>query len=285
MTQTVHRRLRIAGVDAFIREAGPVEAPVLVLPHGYPCSSFAYRNLLPALADRWHLIAPDFPGSGYSSDPDGFPYDFDGFADWLAAVVDEFGVERHSLWLHDFGSQIGLRYAMAHPERITALVISNGDIYQDALGPGYDVLRRYWEDPTPEHLLPIRDAVSADGFRQEILNDLPPRLAARVPPDMWELHWALTTPARRDIAVRVIAGLRDNLEWFPRYQRYLREDHPPTLLLWGPQDRYMPEESARAYLRDLPDAEVHLLDAGHWVLETAFEESVQLLRDFLDRHV
>lgn len=280
---TRHRRISVDGIDTFFREAGPPDAPVLLLPHGYPASSFAYRRLLPALADRWRLIAPDFPGCGYTADPEDFSYDFDGYAHWLSAFAETLGVDRHALWLHDFGSQIGLRYAIAHPERIAALVISNGDIYRDALGPGYDLLRRYWDDPSLENLAAIRAGVSSVGFREEILNDVGEELAERIPPDMWELHWRLMTDRRRDIAVRIIAGLRDNLAWFPRYQAYLRDHRPPTLLLWGPQDRYMPEESARAYLRDLPEAELHLLEAGHWVLETAFEECVAVIRPFLDR--
>ena len=284
---TRHRRIDVAGVDTFVREGGPEDAPLLLLPHGYPCSSYAYRGLIPALADRWRVVAPDFPGCGLSSDPVDFSYDFDGYAVWLADLVDVLQPVGggHALWLHDFGSQIGLRYAMAHPDRITALVISNGDIYADTLGPGYQGLREYWADPSLTNLATIQSAVSAEGFRDEVLNDLPERLAERVPPEMWDWHWSLMTPARRDVAVRVIAGLRENVQWFPRYQAYLREQRPPTLLLWGPHDRYMPEASAHAYLRDLPDAEIHLLDAGHWVLETALEECTPLLRSFLDRHL
>lgn len=280
---TRHHHIAVGGVHSFVRECGPADAPVLLLPHGYPCSSFAYRHLLPALGDRWRLVAPDFPGCGFSADPADFAYDFDGFAAWLAALVARLGIRRHALWLHDFGSQIGLRYAIAHPERIAALVISNGDIYEDALGPGYDELKAYWRDPSLQNLATIQAAVSADGFRQEVLNDVRPELAERIAPEMWQLHWALMTPQRRDIAVRVIAGLRENAAWFPRYQAYLRTQQPPTLILWGPQDRYMPEAAARAYLRDLPDAELHLLDAGHWVLETQLEQCAALLRDFLQR--
>lgn len=280
---TSHRHITVDGIDTFYRQAGSDESPVLLLPHGYPASSFAYRRLLPALSDRWRLIAPDFPGSGYTADPADFHYDFDGFAAWLSSFVEVLGIDRHALWLHDFGSQIGLRYAIAHSERIAALVISNGDIYEDTLGPGYAALRTYWDEPSLEHLATIQSAVSADGFREEVLNDVPDELVARISPEMWELHWRLMTDHRRDVAGRVIAGLRENRAWFPRYQTYLRDHQPPTLLLWGPHDRYMPEASARAYLRDLPNAELHLLEAGHWVLETAFEESVTVLRAFLGR--
>lgn len=133
----------------FYREAGPPDARVLLLPHGYPCSSYEFRNLMPRLADRWRLLAPDFPGCGYSDTPGGFAYTFNGYADFLRAFLASLAVERCVLWLHDFGSQIGLRLAIAHPKIVAGLIIQNGDIYQDQLGPGYAPLQKYWADPTP----------------------------------------------------------------------------------------------------------------------------------------
>jgi pimeloyl-ACP methyl ester carboxylesterase len=284
-TSTVkHRSIDVDGVDTFYREAGPPDAPVVLLPHGYPCSSYEFRNYMPALADRWRLLAPDFPGCGYSDTPEAFPYDFDGYAEFLGRFVDRLTPQRFALYLHDFGSQIGLRLAMRRPERIAALIIQNGDIYEDQLGPKYAGLKEFWHDPTPEGRSRLAEAVSEEGFREEFLNDVRPAQAERIPPDLWKLHWALMTPERRDIAVDVIAGLKENLTWFPRYQAYLRERQPPTLILWGPQDGYMPEGAARAYLRDLPDAELHMLDGGHWLLETNLGEAVARSRDFLGRY-
>ena len=277
-----HRRVDVEGVDTFYREAGPPEAPVLLLPHGYPCSSYEFRNLLPRLAGRWHLVAPDFPGCGYSATPDDFPYDFDGYADFLHAFCLRLGVQRTAVWLHDFDSQIGLRFAIAHPEAISALVIQNGDIYEDQLGPGYAGLREYWDDPSPTQRATLAEAVTEDGFREEFLNDLTENLRETVPPDLWRLHWSLMTPRRREIAVEVIAGLRENLSWFPRYQAWLRNHQPPTLVVWGCRDRYMPTGAALAYRRDLPDARFHLLDdGGHWPLETHLEEVAAVTDDFL----
>jgi pimeloyl-ACP methyl ester carboxylesterase len=259
--------------------------PVLLLPHGYPCSSYEFRNLMPLLADRWRLLAPDFPGCGYSDTPDTFAYDFDGYADFLDRFIARLGVTRFALYLHDFGSQIGLRLAIRRPDRIAALIIQNGDIYEDTLGPKYATLQAYFRDPTPERRAKLGDAVSEEGYRDEFLNDVRPELAARIPPDLWKLHWSLTTPRRREIIIGVIAGLRENLAWFPRYQRYLRENQPPTLIVWGPQDGFMPEPAARAYRRDLPKAELHLLDGGHWLLETNLTEVAALTRDFLSRSI
>ncbi len=278
-----HKWLDIKGMKVFYREAGRAGAPVLLLPHGYPCSSYEFRELMPRLADRWHLVAPDFPGSGYTDTPSAFAYDFDGFADFLDTFTQTLGLDRFALYLHDFGSQIGLRLAIRRPEKIAALIVQNGDIYEDALGPKYAGLQEFWRNPTEEGRRTIAGAVSEEGFREEFLNEVRPELAERISPDLWKLHWALMDERRRQIAVDVIAGLRENVAWFPRYQQYLRDRQPPTLIVWGPQDGYMPEKSARAFLRDLPRAELHLLDGGHWLLETNLDEVAPLIRDFLGR--
>lgn len=278
-----HRRTDLDGCEVFYREAGPETAPIVLLPHGYPCSSCEFRNLMPKLGDRWRLLAPDFPGCGYSDAPDGFAYDFDGYADFLQRFCEQLGIDRLAVYLHDFGSQIGLRLAIQRPELVAALIIQNGDIYEDELGPKYAALKAYFANPTPDERVKLSETVSKQGFRDEFLNDVRPELAELIPPDLWELHWPLMTPRRREIAVGVIAGLKENLEWFPRCRSYLRERQPPTLIVWGPQDGYMPEGSARAYLRDLPNAELNLLDGGHWLLETNLDEVAALMRGFLAR--
>lgn len=282
-TAVQHRRLHLDGIDVFYREAGSPDAPVVLLPHGYPCSSYEFRNFMPALADRWRLLAPDFPGCGYSSTPGTFAYTFDGFAAFLGRFLDALRIGRFVLYLHDFGSQIGLRLAIRRPDSISALIVQNGDIYEDQLGPKYAALQGYWANPTGEGCARIRAAVAKEEFEREFLNDVRPELATRIPPDLWNLHWALASERRRTIAADVIAGLRENLAWFPRYQAYLREHRPETLILWGPQDGYMPEGAARAWLRDVPDAELHFLDGGHWLLETNLDEAVALTRTFLTR--
>jgi pimeloyl-ACP methyl ester carboxylesterase len=278
-----HRFVDLDGMRVFVREAGQSTAPAVFLPHGYPCSSYEFRNFMPMLADRWRLIAPDFPGCGYSDTPKNFSYDFDGYADFLDRSTIRLNVERFALYLHDFGSQIGLRLAIKRPERIAALIIQNGDIYEDELGPKYAPLQRYFRHPTRAAKDRLAEAISEEGFMDEFLNDVGSELAERIPPDLWKLHWSLMTPQRRQIAVDVIAGLKENLTWFPRYQGYLRDHRPPTLIVWGPQDGYMPESAARAYLRDLPDAELHLPGGGHWLLETHLAEVVAYVRDFLGR--
>ncbi|HYD88614.1 MAG TPA: alpha/beta hydrolase [Vitreimonas sp.] len=276
-----HRRIDIDGVDVFYREGGSPDAPMILLPHGYPCSSYQFRNLIGLLADRWRLVAPDFPGAGYSATPDDFDYSFDGYAEFLDRFVRKLGADRYALYLHDFGSQIGLRLAIKAPGRIIALVIQNGDIYEDALGAKYQGIKQYWRDPSDANKAKLAKAISEEGFKEEFLNEVRPELAERIPPDLWKLHWGLMSGRRREIALALITGLKENLAWFPRYQAYLRTHQPPTLIVWGPQDGYMPAPAARAYLRDLPNAELHLLDAGHWALETNLCEIVDHMRRFL----
>lgn len=279
-----HRKARVAGIDTFYREAGPQDAPAVLLPHGYPCSSYEFRNYMARLGDRWRLLAPDFPGSGYSSTPDDFLYDFDGFSVFLERFADQMGLERLVIYLHDFGTWIGLRLAMRNPDRVAGLIIQNGDIYLDALGPKYEGLKDIWKLERDAGLAKLRGFVSLDHMRDEFLNELRPELAECIPPDMWELHWPLMCDRRRENAARIIYDLQDNFYgWFSRYQEFLHEHRPPALILWGPQDGYMPEKSGRAYLRDLPDAELHVLDGGHWLLETTLDEAVRLSREFLMR--
>lgn len=281
-----HRFVEIEGVQIFYREAGPADAPVVLLPHGYPSSSFQFRAFMPALADRWRLIAPDYPGFGYSGTPDRTRFDatFDGYARFLERFTAAMGLTRYALYLHDYGSQFGLRLAIMAPERVAALIIQNGDIYEDQFGPKYEALKEYWANPTPEGREKLGEAVSEEGFRGEFVGELAERLVERVSPDLWKLSWPLMrSPERREIIIGIFEDQRSNLEWFPRYQAYLREHRPPTLIVWGPQDGYMPEGAARAYLRDLPDADLHLLDGGHWALETNLEEIVALAREFFGR--
>lgn len=281
-----HRTVAVDGVEVFYREAGPADGPVIVLPHGYPSSSFQFRNLMAALGDRWRLVAPDLPGFGYSAtpDPSAFSYTFAGYGRFLHRFVDVLGLERYAIYLHDYGSQHGFRLALSAPERVAALVIQNGDIYADALGPKYAALKAYWAAPTPEGRAALAANVSEEGFRDEFLGELPDRLRERVSPDLWKLSWSvMRVPPRPEIVVGIFEDQASTLADFPAMQAYLREHRPPTLIAWGPHDGYMPEASARAYLRDLPDAELHLLDGGHWALETNLDEIVALVRDFLGR--
>jgi pimeloyl-ACP methyl ester carboxylesterase len=280
-----HRRVTVDGINTFYREAGPADAPVvLLLPHGYPASSYVYRNLMAALGDRWHLIAPDLPGFGYSATPSpaDFGYTFDAFAGFLQAFVEAMGLSRYAVWLHDYGSQFGFRLALSAPERIAGLIIQNGDIYEDAFGPKYDFLKEIWDNPGPDARRRIAQHVTLEGFESEFRGELPAVVADRISPDLWTLHWSLmSTPERIANLIHLLEDQPSTLDWFPDEQAYLREHKPPALIVWGPHDGYMPEQSARAYHRDLPDAPLHLLGGAHWLLETHLHEVVPLVDEFL----
>ncbi|MEV8378943.1 alpha/beta hydrolase [Kribbella sp. NPDC056861] len=283
MPSVVHRTIEIDGVRVFYREAGPADAPVVLLPHGYPSSSFQYRGLMPALADQWRLIAPDFPGFGYSDAPDDFDYSFGGYAALLDRFLAELGIDRFALYLFDYGSQVGFQLALKDPSRIAALIIQNGDAYEHTLGPKYEPLKAYWADPSPERRAELAQAVTAEGLREEILGETPPATAERISPDLWHLAWPLMEP-NRDIMIGFFQEIANSVRRYPEYQAFLRDNQPPTLIVWGPEDGYMPAESARAYLTDLPAADLHLFDGGgHWLLESHLDEVVALIRPFLSR--
>jgi pimeloyl-ACP methyl ester carboxylesterase len=283
MPSVLHRTVDLDGVEIFYRETGPSDAPVLLLPHGYPSSSFQFRGLMPALGDQWRVLAPDFPGFGYSAAPDDFEYTFANYATLLQRFLDALGVGRFVLYLFDYGSQVGFQLALRDPARIAGLIIQNGDAYEETLGPKYAALKEYWADPTDERRAPLAEAISFEGFREEVLGEVPPHTAERISPDLWQLSWPLAQD-RRDIMSGFFLEIRESVRQYPAYHAYLREWQPPTLILWGPRDGYMPAEAARAYLADIPKAELHLFeDGGHWLLESHLDEVVPLVRDFLSR--
>jgi len=238
---------------------------------------------MPLLADKWRLVAPDYPGFGCSDDAMDFPHTFDGYARWLNTFVEAMKLDRFAIFLHDFGSPIGARLSIMNPARIVGQIIQNGDIpYEDALGPKYADIEKLWSLPDGEMQAELFHAVTEKNFQEEFLNDVRSEMIPLIPPDLWKMHWSLTTEGRREIAAHLLADLKANRRWFPTHREYLVTYRPPTTIIWGPQDHYMPEDSARAYLRDLPNASLYLLDGGHWLLETNLHEVAQIMRRFLE---
>jgi len=283
---THHRTLAVDGVNIFYREAGRADAQVVLLLHGFPTSSHMFRNLIPALADRYHLIAPDYPGFGQSDMPDRrtFAYTFDRFARLVEGLLDRLGVKRYAMYVMDYGAPVGWRLALAHPERITALVVQNGNAYEEGLKEFWDPIKAYWADASDKHRQALRTLVALDSTKFQYTDGVAD--VSRVSPDNWVHDQALLDrPGNADIQLDLFYDYRTNVPLYPAVQEYFRTHRPPTLLAWGKNDKIFPADGAHPYRRDLPDAELHLFDTGHFALEDKADEIVPIIRDFLARSV
>ncbi|MEC5319680.1 alpha/beta hydrolase [Brenneria populi subsp. brevivirga] len=270
-------------VKIFYREAGPAGTPTVVLLHGYPSTSKMYAPLIPLLATRYHVIAPDYPGFGLSDapNPDSYAYTFDHIADTMDLFLTELKIERYVLFMQDYGGPVGFRMAQLSPEKIAAIVVQNANAYREGLGEKWAKLALYWEDPDahPEQL----DAfMSREGARQRHLGNTP--APERYNPETWEEEYAmLTRPGARAIQAALFYDYQNNVKSYPHWQAWMRQRQPRVLILWGKYDPSFIVPGAEAYKRDLPDAELHLLNAGHFALDEANEEVAQLTLDFLGR--
>ena len=272
------------GVNVFYREAGPPDAPAIVLLHGFPTSSNMFRNLIPALADRYHVIAPDYPGFGHSDMPDRakFEYSFAHFADITDTLLTRLGVPRYALYVMDYGAPVGYRLALKHPERVTALVIQNGNAYEEGLKDFWKPIKAYWASGQPAQRNALREATTLAATRSQYVGGVAD--PSRVDPSAWVLDQALLDrPGNVEIQLDLFYDYRTNLALYPQFQQFFRERQPPALIVWGKNDVIFPAEGARAYLKDLPHAELHLLDTGHFALEDQGEEIARLMRAFLDK--
>jgi pimeloyl-ACP methyl ester carboxylesterase len=281
-----HHTARIDGVEVFYREAGPADGPVVLLLHGFPTSSRMYRNLIPALADRYHVIAPDYPGFGLSGMPDraAFPYSFASYAQLLDGLMSRLRVDRYALFVQDYGAPVGYRLALSHPERVSALIIQNGNAYEAGLSPFWAPIRAYWADPSPANRAALRAGLTLAATRAQYVDGVDD--PARVDPETWAVDQArLDRPGADEIMLDLFRDYRTNVALYPQFQAFFRQRQPPTLIVWGARDAIFPAAGARAYLRDLPKAELHLLDTGHFALEDKGPEITALVRDFLGREL
>ncbi len=284
---TVHyRSATIEGVKMFYREAGPTDGPVVLLLHGFPTSSHMFRNLIPLLADRYHVIAPDYPGFGQSDAPDRahFAYSFAHYADMVDALVDGIGVESYAMYVMDYGAPVGYRLALKRPERVTGLIVQNGNAYEEGLRDFWDPIKAYWADGSAMHRQALSGALTLESTRFQYTDGV--RDVSRISPDNWVHDQALLDrPGNKDIQLDLFYDYRTNVLLYPQFQKFFRDRKPPTLIVWGKNDTIFPEAGARPYLRDNPDAELYLLDTGHFALEDKLDEMAPLIRDFLDRKV
>jgi pimeloyl-ACP methyl ester carboxylesterase len=285
ISATRHRTIEIDGVEIFYREAGSPNAPTVVLLHGFPSSSHMYRNLIPALADRYRVIAPDYPGFGLSATPNrnAFEYSFASYADLVDKLLVRLGASSYALYVMDYGAPVGFRLALKHPEQITALIVQNGNAYEDGLSPFWDQLKTYWADGSQATRDALRPLVSADVTKFQYVDGV--KDVDRIDPATWVYDQIfLDRPGNADIQLDLFYDYRTNVALYPRFQEFFRKHQPPTLIAWGANDAIFPAEGAKAFLRDLPNAELHLLDSGHFALEDKSDEILSLMRDFLDRH-
>lgn len=283
-----HRTVVVDGVRLFYRESGPADAPVLLLLHGFPTSSFMYRDLMPRLSDRWRVIAPDYPGFGASEFPPAtaYEYTFANLAHTLGRFTEELGLRRYALYIQDYGAPTGLRLALSHPDRVSALIVQNGNAYEEGLSGAWDPLKAYWRKPTPATREELRGWLTEEGMRQQYLAGMPASEVEKFSPDTWTLDWLrLSRPGNIDVQIGLFGDYQSNVALYPEFQEFLRKRRPPTLIVWGRFDPFFTEAGARAYLRDVPDAELHLLDAGHFALETRGAEIAATMRDFLERRL
>ena len=283
MVETKNQTISIDGQTIFYREAGDKEnAPTILLLHGFPTSSHMFRNLIPALADKFHLIAPDYPGFGNSSMPtvDEFQYTFDHLAEIVNKFISQIGLERFSIYVMDYGAPIGYRLAVKNPEKIEALIVQNGNAYDEGLGEFWEPIKAYWSKPNEKNKDALMKFLTIEATKWQYTHGV--RNENAISPDNWNLdHSFLERPGNKEIQLQLFHDYRSNPPLYPQWQEYFRKYQPPTLVVWGKNDYIFLKEGAIPYQRDLKNIEIHLLDTGHFALEEECELIAELISRFL----
>jgi pimeloyl-ACP methyl ester carboxylesterase len=280
--QIHYRTVSIRGTEIFYREAGSPASPTILLLHGFPTSSHMFRDLIPLLADHYHLVAPDYPGFGYSARPTpaDFEYTFDHLADVMARFVDALGLERYSIYMQDFGGPVGFRLAARRPKQVRSLIIQNANAYEEGVSSGVrDVVLRIWKERTPETEARLKQLFELPATKRQYLEGAPdPSL---VSPDAWEhAQWGMDRPGDKEIQFALHANYGSNVERYEEWHEYFRRSQPPALIVWGKNDFVFLPAGAEAYRKDLKHVEIHMLDAGHFALETNSAEIAGYIRKF-----
>lgn len=283
-----HTSVNVNGLDVFYREAGPTDAPAVLLLHGFPTSSQMFRNLIPKLADTYRVIAPDYPGYGHSSMPPRaeFAYTFDNLAKVIDAFTEKVGLTKYALYVQDYGAPVGYRLASAHPDRVTAIVVQNGNAYDEGLDNEFwKPVKAYWADPTStEKRAALRGLLTYDATKWQYTHGVPhPEVVS--PDGAVHDQFLLDREGNDEIQLDMFLSYGSNPPLYPGWQEYFRTHQPPVLIAWGKNDQIFPAAGAEPYKRDLKTLEFHLLDAGHFALESSGDEIAGLMRDFLGRHV
>jgi len=282
-----YRTVNVDGLDIFYREAGPEDAPTLLLLHGFPTSSHMFRNLIPKLSDEFHLVAPDYPGFGNSSMPtiEQFDYNFDHLAEIVGKFTEQLGLRQYSLYVQDYGAPVGYRLAVEHPERVQALVVQNGNAYEEGIDNDFwKPLKAYWRERSNENETALRDFITRESTIQQYTAGVRDRDS--ISPDNWNIDQPLLDrPGNAEIQMALFYSYGSNPPLYPKWHSYFRDYQPPTLVVWGKNDPIFPAAGAEPYKRDLKDLEFHLLDTGHFALEEECDQIAGLTRNFLLRKV
>jgi len=281
-----YKNEKIDGLDIFYREAGPKDAPTVLLLHGFPTSSHMFRNLIPELADKYHVIAPDYPGYGNSSMPsvDEFDYTFDNVTTIVDKLLAKIGAEKYSIYLMDYGAPVGYRIAAKYPERVDTLIVQNGNAYEEGIQKFWEPIQKYWASGSEEDREAIRWLTSLKATKWQYTHGVPD--TTLVSPDSWTMDQArLDRPGNQEVQLDLFYDYRTNIPLYPEWQAYLRKHQPPTLIVWGAKDEIFPPAGAEPYKRDRKNLEFHLLDTGHFALEEDLEVIAGHIRTFLAKHV
>jgi len=284
MTKYMHAI--VDGSKIFYREAGAKTAPAILLLHGFPTSSHMFRNLIPALADRYRVVAPDLPGFGSSDAPDHkqFPYSFEHLAQIIGKFTETIGLERFAIYVFDYGAPVGFRLALANPERITAVISQNGNAYEEGLSQGWNPIQKYWKEPTDKNRAALRDFLTPEATKSQYLYGVQDETL--IAPESYQLDSALLArPGNDEIQLDLFLDYASNVGLYPKFQEFFRSKRPPLLAVWGKNDPFFLPPGAEAFKRDIPNAEVHFFETGHFALETHHCEIAAAIREFLDRRL
>jgi pimeloyl-ACP methyl ester carboxylesterase len=282
----LYKTVEVEGQEIFYREAGRQDAPTILLLHGFPTSSHMFRDLMPALADEFHLVAPDYPGFGNSSmpPPDEFEYSFDHLAQVVEGFIKALDLKKYSLYVMDYGAPIGFMIASKHPERIEGLIVQNGNAYEEGLRDFWKPIRAYWNERTPETEAELRKLLTLDSTKWQYINGA--RDPNKISPDNWYIdQFFMDRPGNKEIQLELFYSYRTNPPLYPEWQKYFRDYQPPTLIVWGKGDEIFPAEGAYPYKRDLEKLEFHLLNTGHFALEEDGAVIADHIREFMVKHV
>lgn len=282
---TAYRNVIADGLKIFYREAGPKAAPTILLLHGFPTSSHMFRNLIPALAERFHVVAPDLPGFGFSDAPDRmqFRYTFENLGKVIGRFTEKIGLDHFAIYVFDYGAPVGFRLALAHPERIAAIISQNGNAYEEGLSEGWNPIQKYWKEPSAANRAALRDFLKPEATKWQYLHGV--KDESLVAPEAYELDSALLArPGNDEIQLDLFLDYASNVALYPKFQEYFRTKRPPTLAVWGKSDPFFLPPGAEAFKRDNPGAEVHFFDTGHFALETHYQEIAAKINDFLGRN-